>query len=114
MKKARNKQPKKAQSETTTVSQGQVQEKTYQAKQGKKASEKARKDKKQKSHRSKQDLDQREGSTPASGTNTTPTKKKAGQNQGQTRNQNQDVSEVTCYNYNKKDHYSSNSPKPKN
>ena len=77
MKEARNEQPEKAQHKTITVSLGQVPEKTNQIKQGNEAFKKIRKDKKRKLYWAKQDRDRQEGSTPASGTNTTPTKKKA-------------------------------------
>ena len=80
MKEAYDEQPEKAQHKTTTVCQGQIQEKTNQAEQENKASEKARKDKKRKWYWSKQDRDYQKDSTSASRINTTPIKKKVGQN----------------------------------
>lgn len=100
------------------ASQSQVKDKANQAKQENKAFEKAKKDKKQKSHLAKQNCDQQESNISALKTNTTPIKKKTGQNQGQNqgqnRNQNRDVSKVTCYNCNKKGYYANNYIKSKN
>ncbi len=98
---SRDDQLEKAQQKSGVVSQGQASDKApnkaSQAEQGNKASEKARKDKKRKSHQAKRD--RREDSTLASGTNTTPAKKKTGQKR--------DISEITSYNCNKKGHYAS-------
>ncbi len=81
----------KVQQKSGTVSQSQTPDKALdkanQAKQGNKGSEKVRKDKKRKSHPAKRD--QREDSTPTSGTNTTPAKKKTGQKQ--------DIFEITLH-----------------
>ncbi len=94
-------QLEKAQQKSGAVSQGQAPDKApdkaNQAEQENEVSEKVRKDKKRKSHRAKRD--QREDSTPTSGTNNTPAKKKTGQKR--------DISEITCYNCNKKGHYAS-------
>ncbi len=104
---SRNDQPKKAQQKSGAVFQGQASDKTSdkasQTELGNKASKKARKDKKRKSHQAQ--WDQREDSTPASGTNITPTKKKTGQKW--------DFFEITCYNCNKKCYYASDCIQPK-
>lgn len=111
MKENCNKQSGKGQ-KTSTVSQGQ--DKTNQAEQQNEASEKARKNKKQKLYQAKQYHNRQKSNTLASGTNTTPAIKKTGQNQGQNRGQNHDISEVTCYNCNKKAHYAKSCTKTKN
>ena len=77
-----------------------------QAKHKARISEKARKDKKQRVYQPKWDHDHQENSISTSKTNTTPTKKKAGQNQ--------DFSKVIYYRCNKKRHYSRESTEPKN
>ncbi len=104
---SRDNQPEKAQQKSGAVSQGQAPDKTpdkaSQAEQRNEAFEKARKNKKRKSHRAKRD--QQEDSIPASGTNTTPAKKTTGQKR--------DISEITCYNCNKKGHYTFNCTEPK-
>ncbi len=77
---SREEQPEKAQQKSGIVSQGQAPDKALdkanQVEQGNEASKKAKRDKKQKLHRAK--WDQREDNIPASGTNTTPIKKKTG------------------------------------
>ena len=61
-------------------------------------SDKARKDKKKKQHKAKRD------STPATGVN----KAKVGDHRAK-----KDISEILCYNCNKKGHYSNKCPKPR-
>lgn len=104
-------QPEKSQKFDVTP---QKKDKTNQIKQETKVSKKVRKNIKQKSYRVKQDRDRQEDSTPALGTKTTLAKKKTDQNQGQNGNQNQDVSEITWYRYNKKSHHAKKYTEPKN
>ena len=72
-------------------------------------SEKAWKEKKKNDCQNKKDCRAREGSTPATGVNTTDAddskKKRSGSNR-------RDPSEVVCYNCNKKGHYSNKCPEP--
>lgn len=82
MKEACNEQFAKTQ-KIGVASQSQSYDKTNQAKQETKASEKTRKDKEQKLHQAKEDCNCEEGSIPAFGASTTPAMKKTDQNQGQ-------------------------------
>ncbi len=80
-----------------------------------KAKEKARKEKKRRGHQRKWDRrEERDGSPVAMGANATQAiegqKKKRRDSQGPKR----DISEITCYNCNKKGHYSRNCTEPKN
>lgn len=50
--------------------------------------------------------------TPAIGSNTTEKKKKIGHNEGQNQGQNRDLSQITYWNHDKKDHYVTNYTKP--
>ena len=87
--------------------------------QGSEAAEKARKEKRknwQQKQRERREASANPEGNPATGSNTTGGKKKAGQNRGQKRGQNQDLSQVTCWNCDKKGHYATNCtklPKPK-
>ncbi len=80
-----------------------------------KAKEKARKEKKRRGHQGKRDRQEgQDGSPVATGANTTQAtegqKKKRRDGQGPKR----DISEITCYNCNKKGHYSRDCTEPKN
>ena len=68
-----------------------------------KLSEQARKEKKKKKHQKRRDKEQ----TLTSTTNATEVQQKK-----KKKNQDQDVSKVTCFNYNKKGHYASTCTKP--
>ena len=70
-------------------------------------SDKARKDKKKKQHRDKRDSrEPKDSTTPASGVN-------AAEVGGKERRRNKkDVSKITCFNCNKKGHYSNRCPEP--
>ncbi len=80
-----------------------------------KAKEKAKKEKKRREHQEKRDIQKGRDVSPATmGANATQAtegqKKKWRNSQGPKR----DISEITCYNCNKKGHYSKDCTKPKN
>ncbi len=73
-------------------------------------SEKTEKARKEKKKNRRERWGQQEGSTPASGTNTTSAKKKDSQTCSRPR---QDLSQITCYNCDKKGYHAYKYPEPK-
>ena len=99
------------------------QQKSAGSPQSEQAAEKGQKEKKKNWHRKerkKKEAGANSEGTLATGSNATGGKKKAGQNRGQKMGQNrsqQDLSQITCWNCDKKGHYATDCkepPKPKN
>ena len=104
----------KVQTQETTVKDShqekpkvkEVKPPSFRAAEASKSLEQARKEKKMKKHPERRDKKEQ---TPASTANATEVQQKK-----KKKNQDRDVSEVTCYNCNKKGHYANTCTKPKN